>query len=62
MVNIQESFRGLLNDSVTLIKMNFFGRIVLISSKSVKINQKPQVLVDHSLADRFRGLQKLFKW
>ena len=62
MVDIQESFRGLLNDSVTLIKMNFFGRIVLISSKSVKINQKPQVLVDHSLADRFRGLQKLFKW
>ena len=47
---------------VTLIKMNFFGRIVLISSKSVKINQKPQVLVDHFLADRFRGLQKLFKW
>ena len=40
MVDIQESFRGFLNDSVTLIKMNFFGRIVLIFSKSVKINPK----------------------
>ena len=40
MVDIQESFRGFLNESVTLIKMNFLGRIVLIFSKSVKINQK----------------------
>ena len=51
MVDIQESFRGFLNESVTLIKMNFLGRIVLIFSKSVKINQKLQVLVDHSQTD-----------
>ena len=50
MVDIQESFRGFLNDSVTLIKMNFFIRIVLISCKLVKTNQKPMFFAGCSLA------------
>ena len=40
MVDIQESFRGFLNESVTLVKMYFLVGIVLISGKLVKINQK----------------------
>ena len=36
--DIQESFRGSLNESVTLIKNELFAGIVLIYLKPVKVN------------------------